>query len=102
MSKQYKAKLVGTGYSEGARETLKSLPNETPVVLRREPKNPYDKYAISVWFGEIRLGYIARANNRAYAEDMDHGVSLSAVIACENPALAFEIPLVITIGGEEW
>lgn len=30
----------------------------TPVTLRPEPENEYDEYAVAVWIGEKKLGYV--------------------------------------------
>ncbi|MEX0813648.1 MAG: HIRAN domain-containing protein [Chitinophagales bacterium] len=39
--------------------------------LKREPDNPYDKYAIEVFFGKYKLGYLPRAENKVMANLMD-------------------------------
>jgi hypothetical protein len=40
--------------------------------LKREPKNTFDRYAISVWCGHYKLGYIPHNVNKAVANIMDH------------------------------
>lgn len=59
-----------------------------PIILKREPKNKYDKNAISVWVqgknifrnGEFQIGYIPTVLSKELAPLMDAGEKLIAVV----------------------
>lgn len=52
-----------------------------PLVLVREPDNPYDPNAVRVeWRGE-KLGYVPRADNADLARHMDRGTKVEARIS---------------------
>lgn len=51
-----------------------------PLHLKREPGNPYDRYAVAVWFRNEHLGYVPRQENRSLARLMDQGERLEASI----------------------
>jgi hypothetical protein len=48
--------------------------------LKREPCNPYDRYAIGVWFKNEHLGYIPKRENRTLAQLLDQGERLETTI----------------------
>ncbi|MEX1010833.1 MAG: HIRAN domain-containing protein [Balneolaceae bacterium] len=48
--------------------------------LRREPENLHDEYAIEVYFGQHKSGYINRADSAVLALLMDQGIELRAWI----------------------
>ena len=48
--------------------------------LKREPSNPHDRYAVSVWFKNEHLGYIPRRENRTLARLLDQGEQLETTI----------------------
>lgn len=52
----------------------------TPVVLVREPLNPFDKNAIAVWIGGQKAGYIPMKQNAALAAFIDQPGGESAPI----------------------
>ena len=68
--------VAGTGHG-AARQVEPSLMPGAPLVLRREPGNPYDEHAILVLTesGE-KLGYVPRDRNEVPARLMDAGKSL--------------------------
>ncbi len=52
-----------------------------PLVLLREPGNPYDPNAVRVeWRGE-KLGYVPRADNADLARHMDRGTKVEARVS---------------------
>lgn len=56
------------------------------VALRREPDNPYDPRAVSVWTrGGEKLGYVPRIENQALASLMDAGLEPQARIVSVRP-----------------
>ena len=42
---------------------LNSLDEESDLTLRKEPDNPHDKYAIAVYLGDRRIGYVSKDDN---------------------------------------
>lgn len=82
-------KVVGVTYKNDDRTSrqaiLKRMEKTTrrgdPIELRREPDNPYDKYAIAVYNkdGE-QLGYINKETAREYAEYIDTGERVTAEV----------------------
>jgi len=49
------------------------LQKGSEVYLEREPNNPHDNNAISVWFKREKLGYIPQSENINLARRMDIG-----------------------------
>lgn len=50
------------------------------LFLKREPANARDCYAIEVFQGEAKLGYLPRDENKVVARMMDQGVKVKARI----------------------
>lgn len=71
--------VAGTIYAERIEWLLAGLKEEDPLKLAREPKNPYDEFAIRVDTikGE-KLGYIPKAINHIPARLMDAGKLITA------------------------
>lgn len=69
----YRFKKVGTKLKEG-----------DSVYLKREPGNLYDSFAIEVYHGDNKLGYIAAYENIALSNLLDQGVEMPAVISKIN------------------
>ena len=70
-------KVAGLQYAECADKYF--VPQE-PLRLQREATNLYDKYAVALYRGEKKVGYIPKANSRIVASLMDSGVSLNAEV----------------------
>ena len=60
----YTCKIAGTSYAAGAVDLLENVEGGSPLLLLREPKNPFDAMAILVMRiqGE-KLGDIPRGEN---------------------------------------
>jgi hypothetical protein len=55
--------------------------NENDILLlKREPDNPYDCYAVEVFRDKVKLGYLPRNENMIIARMMDQGVIVKAMI----------------------
>jgi len=52
--------------------------------LEREPDNPHDPNAISVWFLNDCLGYLQKTVAKKLAPIMDAGTKLTAKFVCRN------------------
>ena len=60
--------------SEEGGRLLESLQPGTELVLRREPDNPYDRWAIAVETkNHEKLGFVTRYKNETIARMMDYG-----------------------------
>ena len=55
----YHLQIVGIYYT-GNGKYISQLPPKTVLELRPEPENIYDKYAVSVWHDNRKLGYISQ------------------------------------------
>lgn len=67
-------RVVGTGYTKGSGDIIRTLKGGQYLQLLREPSNRYDSRAVSVNMDGIRLGYIPRDSNGILSEIMDSGV----------------------------
>lgn len=80
-----RAPLAGYPYYQ-ADKVLDSLGEGTTLVLRREPTNPYDRYAVEVLTVDgVKLGYIPRGSVRTIARNLDRGISIKAEICQLEP-----------------
>lgn len=85
-----------------------------PLVLRREPENPYDANAVGVWIRtrvflffetELQIGYLNRSVAREIAEHVDNGGPVTARItevtggSTEKPTYGVNIELAKTWAG---
>lgn len=61
-----------------AQAHFRSLPNGAPLVLKRQPDNPKDPFAVQVWSGAHHIGYIKGNQVRPLAMAMD---SMPAALA---------------------
>lgn len=51
---------------------------DEPLILKREPDNPYDKNAVSVYYKQYKLGYIPAVRVSVVARIMDSGKPMYA------------------------
>lgn len=59
---------------------LKTCNSGDPLVLKREPKNKYDRNAIAVFRGTDQLGYLSKEVAEELAKVLDSGKELTAEI----------------------
>ena len=73
--------IAGLGFISAVQKKTSSLGVGSPLVLRREPKNPYDALAIRIQNeqGE-KLGYVPRRDNPILSRLMDAGKLLYAKV----------------------
>ncbi len=50
-----------------------------PLRLVAEPANPHDEFAVEIWHGEHKLGYVPRSDNQHLSRLLRQG----ATLACE-------------------
>ena len=74
--KVFATRIAGVSY-EDRQTIIEQVTDETPLVLKREPRNPYDAHAIAVmaYFRkeEKKIGYIPREIAKDLAKKMDEG-----------------------------
>ena len=58
----------------------KILTEGEPLSLKRDATNPYDYFAVEIYRGDRKLGFLSRSDNRIIARMMDQGMKLKAVI----------------------
>jgi hypothetical protein len=58
--------------------------------LEREPDNPHDPNAVSVWFLNDRLGYLQKPVAEKLAPALDAGRHFEAEFVCRNEYLLYE------------
>jgi hypothetical protein len=74
-----RAQVAGFQYHQGEAVWPQLQPG-APLRLHREPTNPHDPNAIAIYWGEHKLGYIPRRENKTLAGMLDQGVPLDAAI----------------------
>lgn len=76
--------IAGFQYYRGI-EMEQMLKEDDCLILKREPQNPHDCYAIEVYNGSNKLGYLPREENKVIARIMDQGMAVKARIIKINP-----------------
>ncbi|MCE5345865.1 MAG: HIRAN domain-containing protein [Bacteroidales bacterium] len=76
--------IAGFQYYRGA-EIENQLRVNDSLVLKREPGNRHDCYAVEVYRGNDKLGYLPREENRVVARMMDQGIEVKGRITKINP-----------------
>jgi hypothetical protein len=101
--KIYENYLKGVGYYD-FKVVQKHMQIGDQVQLIREENNPYDTFAIAIYYHNHKLGYLPAYENIVLANMLAQGVALSAYITHINPAhyhsLAVEVhaQLITTMG----
>ena len=72
------------GLRYGACEATRFIPDET-LSLVREPRNPYDPYAVRIDYRGRKVGYIPRTHSRIVASLIDGGYRLEARVRHYHP-----------------
>ena len=65
--------VAGTAYQNLTEIEKKITVHESKFILKREPDNQYDKFAVVVLFEDKKLGYIPKSKNQTIARLMDAG-----------------------------
>ncbi len=84
----YHLQVVGIYYT-GNGSYLNSLPSGTRLTLRKEPNNPYDSHAVSVWHNGRKLGYIPRYNNSEIFHALGQ-TEVTCIFGCYHPSKVIE------------
>ena len=65
--------IAGFGYWEGC-EAFENLKIGTKLDLVREEDNPFDPYAVAIYYREHKLGFIPRGSNHDISKYLDMGL----------------------------
>ena len=65
--------IAGFSYWDGC-EVLEQLKPGTKLDLVREEDNKFDPYAVAIYYGEFKLGFIPRGSNHDISKYLDMGV----------------------------
>jgi len=90
--------IAGFQYYDGEK-VFRSLRLNTPLQLKRDLNNRYDKNAVAIYAQGKKLGFVPKADNTAVAQMLDRNERISARIVelamSENPwdRVRFEVVL---------
>lgn len=71
--------VAGFQFHDGA-AAWPRLAEGAKLRLVREADNRHDDRAVTVWFGDRKLGYVPRKDNAAVAQLLDRGEALEAAV----------------------
>jgi hypothetical protein len=81
----FEGSVAGYQFYQGP-VVISQLRTGDPLVLRREPDNPHDEWAIEVLTTSgAKLGYVPRSSNEVIAELLDQGLAVKAEIDYLDP-----------------
>jgi hypothetical protein len=82
--------IAGFTYNEGAM-VFNDLTIGTELQLVAEPENRFDKNAVAIYYGDKKLGFIPRSNNREISKDLNAGYNVfKAIIQRISPTVVPE------------
>lgn len=64
--------IAGFSYYEGT-IAFRKLKIGKKLLMKREPTNTYDKYAIEIYYKDLKLGYVPRQESRKLSLLMEYG-----------------------------
>jgi hypothetical protein len=76
--------IAGFQYYKGV-EIEKDLQEKDLLDLKRQAENQHDHFAVEVYRGEHKLGYLPRSENKIIARMMDQDVNMKAIIRSIDP-----------------
>lgn len=80
-------KIAGFQYYDGPRQLAALAPGAT-LTLRAQPTNPYDVFAVEIFHGSAKLGYVPRYCNRHLSRMLLDGVVLECQADTISPKSA--------------
>ena len=82
----YHLQIVGIYYQRKG-EYLSKLQGKTQLELRSEPNNKHDKFAVSVWHNNEKLGYLPRDINKPFFKALNSNkLILTCFLGCYIPS----------------
>lgn len=77
-------RIAGLPYYQ-AETVLQDLSPGMPLRLVAEPENPHDEFAVEMFFGEVKLGYVPRSDNRHISRLLLQGATVVAEVIEVDP-----------------
>ena len=65
--------VAGTSHCTQIEDVIPQLLPETVLIMLRDPKNEYDKYAIAIYLDKVRIGWVPQELNLVISRLMDAG-----------------------------
>jgi len=72
-------RIAGLPYYQ-AKTILRSLRPGMALRLVAEPENPHDEFAVEMFLGEVKLGYVPRSDNRHISRLLRQGATVVAEV----------------------
>lgn len=72
--------IAGTTYCDNLEDVINQIVSGTILKMRRDPKNEVDEFAIGVYFGTTRIGWIPMKENLVIARLMDAGKAFTCKV----------------------
>jgi hypothetical protein len=65
--------IAGTSYCKEIDTVESQIVPEKVLIMRREPHNQFDKFAIAIYCGDVRIGFVPAEMNMVCSRLMDAG-----------------------------
>lgn len=92
--------IAGFGYWEGC-EAFEHLKIGTQLELVREADNAFDPYAVAIYYGDYKLGFIPRGSNHDISKYLDMGLGdiydVRITRITENAAPENQVEVIVNI-----
>ena len=72
--------VAGTSYCNNIDEVIDQVTPGTSLKLRRDPDNELDEYAVGIFIGTTRIGWIPMKDNLVIARLMDAGKAFTCKV----------------------
>ena len=76
--------IAGLAYHD-VQHVVRRFQPGTELCLVAEPTNPYDEFAVEIFYGECKLGYVPRSNNRHISHLLQQGAQLTCEVLETRP-----------------
>ena len=77
-------RIAGLAYYD-IQHVVRRLQPGTELCLVAEPTNPHDEFAVEVFYGECKLGYVPPSDNRQLSRLLQQGAKLSCEVLEARP-----------------
>ncbi len=77
-------RVAGLAYYD-VEAAIKRMQAGDPLHLVAEPTHPYDEFAVEIWHGEHKLGYVPRSDNRHLSRLLRQGATLAGEVWVVDP-----------------
>jgi hypothetical protein len=75
--------VAGTSFRDLSKVN-EHLENQIKLEVKREADNKYDPFAVSLYFGETKIGYLPKTKNETIARLLDAGKSFFAQLSAKE------------------